>query len=476
MSIAIPIISEFVDKGIKQARQEFKQLETTGQKAQFALKKAAVPATAALAGLAAGLADAAKAAIEDAQSQTMLAKQLKTTTGATDAQIASLEDWISAQGKAYGVADDQLRPALAQLTRASGDVSRAQKLASVAMDISASTGKDLAAVTNAMTKAELGQFASLRKLGVPIGENTQALMDMASESRKVVKAQQELDAALAGGDKKEIAKATEKLTEAQARYNSVAVEGADFADDLAKVFGGAASEAANTAAGQMQRLTLALDETKEGIGAALLPVLERLMPVLLRFSDWAQRNPTLLTAIIAAMGVLAAAIVAVNVAMALNPAVLITAAIVALGAAVVVAYQRFEGFRNVVKAVMGGVLTYFEIVANAWIKTANLIIRGMNLLKPGRDIGFIPQVNFRGDAETVARGAGVPMMANGGIVTGPTFALIGERSPEAVVPLDRLGSMGGGVTINVNGGDPQAVVDALQRWYRQNGPLPVKVA
>jgi phage-related minor tail protein len=66
-------------------------------------------------------------------------------------------------------------------------------------------------------------------------------------------------------------------------------------------------------------------------------------------------------------------------------------------------------------------------------------------------------------------------MANGGIVTSPTLALIGEAGPEAVVPLNRAGGVGG-VTINVNGGDPQAVVDALRRFYRQNGPLPVGVA
>jgi hypothetical protein len=65
-------------------------------------------------------------------------------------------------------------------------------------------------------------------------------------------------------------------------------------------------------------------------------------------------------------------------------------------------------------------------------------------------------------------------MADGGIIKaspGGTLALIGEGGKdEAVIPLDRMGGMGGNnVTINVNGGDPQAVVDAITRWYRQNG-------
>jgi phage-related minor tail protein len=69
------------------------------------------------------------------------------------------------------------------------------------------------------------------------------------------------------------------------------------------------------------------------------------------------------------------------------------------------------------------------------------------------------------------------MMANGGIVTSPTLAVIGEAGPEAVVPLDRMGSIGGNnVTINVNGGDPQAVVDALRRYMYQNGTIPIRVS
>jgi hypothetical protein len=74
---------------------------------------------------------------------------------------------------------------------------------------------------------------------------------------------------------------------------------------------------------------------------------------------------------------------------------------------------------------------------------------------------------------------GLATLASGGIVTQPTLALIGEgKGPEAVIPLDRLGDFGGGgntININVNGGDPQAVVDALRRYNRSNGPLPVTV-
>jgi hypothetical protein len=73
------------------------------------------------------------------------------------------------------------------------------------------------------------------------------------------------------------------------------------------------------------------------------------------------------------------------------------------------------------------------------------------------------------------------MLAEGGIVTSPTLAMIGEgRGPEAVIPLSKLGSMGFGgnggganITVNVNGGDPNSIVRALQQYVRQSGPVPL---
>lgn len=427
MAISIPIISEFVGDGVAKARKEFKQLETTGAKAQYALKKAAVPATAALAGLAAVLGDATKGAIEDAAAQDKLANQIRRSTGETDDAIASMEDFISAQGNLRAVADSELRPAIGKLVTATGELEEAQSLAVLAMDIAAATGKPLEAVTTSLTKAYGGNVMALAKLDP-------ALRDLIKEGISA-------DEAF-------------KL--------------------LGDTFGGAASEAAQTAEGSFKRMAIALDETKEGIGAALLPAVEAVLPYLLKFANWAQENPTVFLTIAGAIAAVAAAIVATNIAMALNPFTLIAAGVALLGVALVAAYKKFEGFRDVVRTVIGGVVTYFKTLANAWRTTINLIIRGINLVKPGKDIPYIPDI-FGGNDESAARGGGVPRMATGGVVARPTLALIGEQGPEAVVPLSQMGGMGG-VTINVHGGDPNAVVEAIQRWYRQNGPLPVKVA
>jgi hypothetical protein len=68
--------------------------------------------------------------------------------------------------------------------------------------------------------------------------------------------------------------------------------------------------------------------------------------------------------------------------------------------------------------------------------------------------------------------------AEGGIVTQPTLGLVGEAGPEAIIPLDRWREMRGGgeINITVTSADPQAVVEAIRTYNRQQGPAPIKVA
>jgi hypothetical protein len=82
--------------------------------------------------------------------------------------------------------------------------------------------------------------------------------------------------------------------------------------------------------------------------------------------------------------------------------------------------------------------------------------------------GIIATTDISGLAEQLAN---LPRMASGGIVTSPTLALIGEAGPEAVVPLSQGGMMGGNVYVTVTSADPEAVVEAIRRYTRANGPL-----
>ena len=460
MAVYIPIVSEFNSKGIDKAIKEFKSLETTSQKAQFAIKKAALPAAAALAAVGVALVDATKGAIEDAAAQDLLASTLKKATGATDAQIKANENWISTQGKLLGISDDELRPVLSRLAKATGSVTDAQKIATQAMDIAASTGKPLATVTAALEKAYGGNLAALAKL--------------APEYRQMIKD--------------------------GASYEEVMAA-------IAKTTGGAASVAANTAQGQFKRFNLSISEAKESIGAALLPAINKLLPVLQSFGQWAQDNTTTFLVIAGAIAGIAVAVTAANAAMTAWKAITVittvlnsalaasfTAVQVASGlivftaiiAGLILAYNKFTWFRDGVAAIFDAlklaigvyvtvIKTEFEIVyavfktlfngiASLWNNT----VGKMSFTIPG----WVPGIGGKG-----FNVPDIPMLADGGIVTGPTLAMIGEAGPEAVIPLDRAAGIGGtNVTIHVNGGDPNAVVAALRTYMRQNGSVPIKIS
>ncbi len=166
--ISIPIISDFNDKGIKSAIREFKQLETAGQKAQFAIKKAAIPAAAALGAVTAIIGDSVKAAIEDEAAQASLARQIKASTGATDAQVKSVEAYITSLGKSAAISDDEARPAFQKLIVATKDVTKATELMNLATDVAAATGKPLVDVTDALAKAYAGNMKGLNNLSPEI--------------------------------------------------------------------------------------------------------------------------------------------------------------------------------------------------------------------------------------------------------------------------------------------------------------------
>jgi hypothetical protein len=438
MAINIPIISEFDGQGINKAIKQFKQLETTSEKAQFAIKKAAVPAAAALGGLALALGDATKAAMEDQQEQAALALTLQNVTGAGAAQTAQIEDQISAMSRASGIADTEYRKSLEALVRGTKDVDMAMKDMNLVMDISTALQMDSSTVADALAKAYQGNFKALRSL-------TPEMATMIKEG---------------------------------ASLNEIM-------DVLGGTFGGATAKSADTAAGKMKILSNSIGETKESIGAALLPVVEAVLPILNKFAMWAQDNPQAFLAIAGAIGAVAAAIVATNIAMALNPFSLIAAGIALLVVALVTAYNKFEWFRNGINTIVNTVIGFFAGMVNAAIGAVNAIISAYNSIPLLPDIPKAPTVpvpQLGRTSNTPAPGRmSIPRLAEGGIVSSPTLALIGEAGPEAVVPLDRM-QTGGGITINVTGGLAtsaeigESVVNALRAYSRSAGPLQLQVA
>jgi len=156
-----------LNKSLKTANND---VETFGSKVTDFGKKAglafAVAGAAAVAYAGKLAIEGVKAAIEDEAAQAKLAKTLENVTGATNETIKSTEDYILKTSLAFGVSDEQLRPSLERLVRATKDVDAAQKLQALALDISAGSGKSLEAVSNALGKAYEGNTAALGKLGI----------------------------------------------------------------------------------------------------------------------------------------------------------------------------------------------------------------------------------------------------------------------------------------------------------------------
>jgi hypothetical protein len=185
-----------------------------------------------------------------------------------------------------------------------------------------------------------------------------------------------------------------------------------------------------------------------------------------KFADWAQNNPEVFTRIAITIGAIAAAVVALNIALATNPFILATAAVIGLALAfnkLVDAAERINSIGGLAARILGGLA--MPVIGNV----AN-ILDGIDFSK------LIPSA-----PKPTSSMPNIPRMAEGGIVSSPTLALIGEAGPEAVVPLDRMNS-GGGVTINVTGGLAtsaeigESVVNALRAYSRSAGPLQLQVA
>ena len=235
-TLSLKILADIDDLKNK-LNQADNAVETNSEKiSAFGKKAAAAFAVAAAAAVAYGTklaVDGVKAAIEDEQAQLRLAAALRTATGATEGQIKATEDFILQTSLATGVADDQLRPAMQRLAVSTKDTEEAQRLLSLALDISKGRGLDLEQVANALGRAQDGNTAALGRLGL-------------------------------GLSKAELS--TLSFTDIQTK--------------LSDLYGGAAATNAETFQGKIDRLKVGFDEAKESLGTALLPFVEQFITFL----------------------------------------------------------------------------------------------------------------------------------------------------------------------------------------------------
>ena len=216
-NIIIDVAAEFTgkkafDKAAKSTTGLEKSVKSLGKSLGLAFSTTAVLAYAKA---------SVKAAAADQKAQQQLALALKNVGLERDA--ATAEGYIQRIEREYGIVDDKLRPAYSRLAIATRDVAETQRLMGIAMDISASTGKDLDTVTSALSKAYLGSNTALSKLGVGISK-----ADLATKS-----------------------------------FN-------DITKQLAATFAGAAVKSANSVSGSMDKLAIATNNAKETIGVGLI--------------------------------------------------------------------------------------------------------------------------------------------------------------------------------------------------------------
>jgi len=220
-------------RGVAGAENEVQSFgDKMGKFGKMAGAAFAVAGAAALAYAGVLLKQGVESAIADEAAQAKLATTLQNVTGATDAQIAAVESQILKTSLLTGLTDDELRPSFERLVRATKDSDQALKLQSIAVDVAAGSGKSLEAVTNAMAKAAEGNTASLAKLGIGLTSAQLKTMDMDAITKQ-----------------------------------------------LGDTFANQAAVKADTFAGKMARLKVAIDEGKETIGSFVLDALTPMIDI-----------------------------------------------------------------------------------------------------------------------------------------------------------------------------------------------------
>jgi hypothetical protein len=338
MAINIPIISEFSPKGIDKAIKEFQRLESVGAKAQFAIKKAALPAAAALTALAGAAAVSVTAAsdlnetisktevIFGTASQNVIAFGNSTATSLGISKTAALDAaaTFGVFGKAAGLTGNTLATFSTDFT-------------ALAADLASFNNTTPEQAINAIGAALRGESEPIRNYGVLLSD--------------AVLKQEAINLGIYDGTG--ALTAQQKVLAAQA---AIYRQTTDAQGDFERTSGGLAN--------QQRILSATLQDTQAAIGQALLPVVQAVLPILNRFAKWASDNPRVFVAIAGTIAAIAVAIMAVNLAMMLNPFTAIAAGIAVLIAGLVIAYKRFETFRKVVDAVLGFIKVQFTRAVN----------------------------------------------------------------------------------------------------------------
>lgn len=283
-AIVARILTQYSDKGSKAATKDINKLGKSFDNFSKRTAKAFGLVALASAALAVKIGkDAVQAAIADQKSQALLALSLKNTAGATDTAIAGVENYITGLQKQFSVVDDDLRPAMGRLAALTGDITTAQNLMAIALDLSASSGADLSTAVGAITKAAAGQFKGLKTLAPGLSLNTMKTKDFAG-------AMEYLQTALAGAAATRAGTLEYRLAGLKIQFGEV-LETLGYA--LLPVVTQFATVLQNKILPQVEAwVALNKDKLAAGLSAAAEMAL-KLFTVSVAFGDWVSNNTTI---------------------------------------------------------------------------------------------------------------------------------------------------------------------------------------
>lgn len=406
-------------------------------------------AVGAAAGVAfAGIAGFAKSAIdsanESAKVQAQLNAVLTSTHGAAGLYIEDLNDQAQALQKMTTYSDEAVGSAQAMLltfTNVKGGIF--QESIGTILDMSTALGQDLKSSAIQVGKAlndPITGVSALRKVGVTFTQDQQDVIKSLVDTGQTAQAQQVI------------------------------------LDELAKEFGGSATAQAKTFAGQQQILANQLDDVKETIGNALIPVLTQMLqavvPIVEKVGEWIQAHPELTKWIIIIAGAVTG-LVTVLTALAFvlptliagftlltGPIGLVIAAITLLVIAGVALMANWDKVKSYFADVWLGIKTTFKENIDAIISFFQPLIDVVNtVVDKVKGIGSAIGGFVGGAASAVGNAVhAIIPHAMGGSVSPLNTYLVGENGPElfrpslagSIVPNGGFGG-GGNISISITG-------------------------
>ena len=460
-----------VIKGFNEVRNAagtaFGEANTKIQNLVPAFQKVAAASAVAFAGLTAAAGIAIKAAVDAQSEQNRLRQILINTGGATEDQVKALISQAEALEKVGVASAGNIITLQSQLATFDLQFDTIQRLTPAITDYviaekgATASAEDFKSMTNALAQALQGNFAALTRSGFVLDENTKNLIKNGSEAQR----------------------------------------SAALVDVLNSTYRGFNETARDTAEGRLVALRNSFDAVRTSIGEALLPMFERLLGVLQTFADFLGNNVSLIVGvgvalatftgiIVAASAALKLYAIAAAIATAANTAFGVSLTATGLGAIVVLIGLLVAGFVQLIihsekaRAVM---VAFFNVIiagvefiintlvhlANAFIYTYNLLLKGLKLIGINLgQVGYLSVVNFTRLGQSAAGAAGQIQVVNGhlrelqsllpstGILVPTVVTLTGAQAAlaeaTAQVTALRLKAKGGGV-------DEASLTAALKR-------------